>query len=567
MNKLFKNPSFKANIGYNGFNMGQRLKFTSTTGELLPVYFDLLQPGDKISASEELKTRTLPLTSPAMCSISENFDWFFVPIEQIYKLFGSWFFRIDDHSSNIFDFERIYDAFPSISAEDLVTLSDNMATTWMYFSAANGANFRLAEMLGIPMLNIHADHTASSSLQPMFACAYQKIYYDYYRIADRETVDASAYSVDKYYDTGLIPASAATKMFTLRYAPWKKDFFTSIFISPIFGQASFSGIGQNANQDIVSVSELFSQWLTAGTDFATANSEGNITEGNPSDSNGNPTQLVNVTTPASGTNTAIKASVEFIGQQISPTAIRTSFALQKLLEVTRRAGKHYDAQQLAHFGVSLPKGIAGEVTFLGSHTSRISIGDVVSTAETSEGVLGQQAGKGYGYNRSGDISFTAPSHGILMCIYHADPEVDYTDEGLDRLHTLINPADWRRPEFDNLGMQPLFAYQSYYDPTDAASNVTVLGWQYRYSELKCKYNRVVGGLKNNRNLSFWTTQRIFNSNNLNSFLVNPTFLNSVMEVGYAPTVLDPFNSDPLIHEVFFNVRKASKMSEYGLESL
>lgn len=565
MNKLFKNPSYKANIGYNGFNMEQRLKFTSTTGELLPVYFDLLQPGDKVKASEELKTRTLPLTSPAMCSIQENFDWFFVPMEQIYKLFGSWFFRIDDHSSSIFDMSAIYDSIPSISAANLVTVAQNMQTRWSYFSAAHGANFRLAEMLGIPMLKIANERQSMNSIQPMFACAYQKIYFDYYRLPDRELVDPSAFSLDVFYNTGQISATAAERMFTLRYAPWKRDFFTSLYISPIFGQGSLSGIEQNANQSIKDVSKLFSQWLSGGTSvITTANPVGEETNGSPGASNGVPTQLVQESAYIAS---SASLRLDYLSQALSPTSIRSSFALQKLLEVTRRAGKHYDAQQLAHFGVKLPHGIAGEVTYLGSHTSRITIGDVVSTAETSEGVLGQQAGKGYGYNRSGDITFTAPSHGILMCIYHADPEVDYSDEGLDRLHTLINPADWRRPEFDNLGMQPLFAYQGEIDVTDASTNSIVLGWQYRYSELKTKYNRVVGGLKFGRNLAFWTTQRTFNSNNLNSFLVSPTFLNSVMEVGYSPTVADPFNSDPLIHEVMFNVRKASKMSEYGLESL
>ena len=169
MNKLFKNPSYKANIGYNGFNMEQRAKFTSTTGELLPVYFDLLQPGDKVRCSEELKTRTLPLTSPAMCSIQENFDWFFVPIEQIYKLFGSWFFRIDDHSSSIFDFTTLIDKMPSISADNLITVAQRMSSEWMYFSSANGANFRLADSLGIPMKSIADNQAAASSIQKTYA--------------------------------------------------------------------------------------------------------------------------------------------------------------------------------------------------------------------------------------------------------------------------------------------------------------------------------------------------------------------------------------------------------------
>ena len=58
------NPNHVAKIGYNGFDMGHSLKFSSTVGELLPVYYDILQPGDKVSLKSTIKTRTMPLESP-----------------------------------------------------------------------------------------------------------------------------------------------------------------------------------------------------------------------------------------------------------------------------------------------------------------------------------------------------------------------------------------------------------------------------------------------------------------------------------------------------------------------
>lgn len=556
-NKLFLNPDYEAKIGYNGFNMSQNIAFTSTCGELLPVYMDLLQPGDKVDCATEMRTRTLPIESPAFLNMQENCDWFFVPLEQIYKLFGSWFFRIDDHSSSIFTIEDIIDKIPSISPATLDSLSADMRSSWKYFSQANAANFRLAEMLGCPLDGLNENVQASMAIAPIFACAYQKIYFDFYRLADREYVDPSAFNLDAYYNTGDIPLLAAKQIFSLRYAPWRKDFFTNTFVSPLFGQSSVSGIDQNNNQNIKNVGYLFNQWLNGESqNLITANTQGAPDIDTPS--------MVKPRQEGSGSYALTTAR---ISQALSPTAIRTSFALHKLLEVTRRAGKHYDAQQLAHFGVKLPTGIAGEVTYLGNVSSTLHIGDIVSTADTAEGPLGQLAGKGYGYGRGGDIKFTAPCHGILMCIYHAKPEVYYSANHLDKLHTLINPADWRREEFDNLGMQPLFGYQGYLDNQVPANNSKVLGWQYRYSELKTKYDKVFGGLKTGNNLDYWIPQRDFKSNTLDSFLVDPFFLNQIMTVGYAPTVANPFNSDPLIHNFSHTVRKASKMSEYGLEQL
>jgi len=553
MNKLFLNPTYEAKIGYNGFNMSQRVKFTSTTGELLPVYFDLLQPGDKVTISSEMRTRTLPIESPAMMELTESCDWFFVPIEQIYKLFGSWFFRIDDHSSSLFNLKNFVDNLPSISMANLKSLATEMKSNWKYFADAAGADFRLCEMLGCPMDDVAKNDNAVMAIVPLLFCAYQKIYFDFYRLSDRETVDPEAYSLDKWYSTGDISLAAARKMFTLRYAPWKRDFFTSSYVSPVFGQKGISGIGELDSTTLQPVNKLYNQWLTAGsnalhTAYVAGQQDGlGQTE---------PTQIVNAGT---------------LNKQLwSPTAIRTSFALQKLLEVTRRAGKHYDAQQLAHFGVELPNGIAGEVKYIGSQHADLHIGDIISTAETSEGVLGQLAGKGYAYGSGSDMKFSAPSHGILMCIYSAVPDVDYSATGLDRLHTYIDTASWPRPEFDNLGMQPLFAYQAKMDnnPNDGSTNSSkLLDWQYRYAELKTKFPKVFGGLKKGHNLSYWVPQREFTSNQLFSFLASPFYLNQVMTVGYSPTVDDPFNSDPLIHDFNHQVRKASKMSTYGLESL
>ena len=344
MNRFFKNPDYKANIGYNGFDMSQLIKFTSTTGELLPVYYDILQPGDKVNCSTELTTRTLPLESPVMCSINEIIDWFFVPIEQINKLYGSFYFRIDDSHSSLFDPTYYQDDIPKIQRADQVTLVNSMAQSWLYFSNAAGADFRLSDMLDFPFYKMLVDGiggTVQSAMDicPLTACAYQKIYMDYYRLSDREAPDTSAYSLDKYYATKNISATDAHKMFTLRYRPYKKDFMTNLFTSPLFGEQSLSGYDRLSNNGY-GVSELLHNWVTEGTDnLDLADSIGVI-------DNVNPSQLINDTSPSGTTIHQVAATLENIGQQLSPSALRTSFAIQKFIEITRSSGKHVYAQQV-----------------------------------------------------------------------------------------------------------------------------------------------------------------------------------------------------------------------------
>lgn len=259
--------------------------------------------------------------------------------------------------------------------------------------------------------------------------------------------------------------------------------------------------------------------------------------------------------------------------------------MHKLLEVTRRAGKTYDAQTLAHFGVSVPDGIDGRVYYLGANHSEVKIGDVIATSDgtassggnTSTSVLGQIAGKGYGFSDGNTIKFTAKCHGIFLAIYSCEVDSYYPAAGLDKFHQLIEQSSWYRPEFDNLGMQPLFNSQYNFDETGNE----IIGWQYRFSEYKTKYDIVHGGLSSNGltdsssqgSLKYWVPQVdtfTTQGGSLQSFYVSPSALDDVMLVRYNPSSTNYnslFNTDPLLHDIYFNCKKASKMSTYGLEQL
>lgn len=277
--------------------------------------------------------------------------------------------------------------------------------------------------------------------------------------------------------------------------------------------------------------------------------------------------------------------------ELNAANVRTLFAADKLLEVTRRAGKHYDAQTLAHFGVQVPDMIEGQAIRLGHHSQDIIIGDVVSTAQTDSTPLGEIAGKGYSAQGSKPVDFTAPCHGVLMAIYSCVPNLDYYQEGMDKLNALIEKSDFFIPEYDNLGMQPLFGYQAFADMGQEIApmqgykpetwNTSILGWQYRYMEFKQKFNRIFGGLKYTQ--KHWTVGRNSGdaaASTADKYYHDPGALNTVMEYPYlggwddnqspsqpvdSPAKL--YERDPLIHEIFFDVKKASKKSPYGLMNL
>jgi len=579
MNKLNKNPNYQNSHGYSLFEEHHTLNFSSAPGMVLPVLYDILNPGDKIDCDLVLKSRTLPLSGSAYMELQENVDFFFVPIEQIYHNFGNQYYGIRDFSSDFFtSSSSAVPYFPYTTVQRLFTAISNLPNQYQpftgYSSLSKSEALRLLECLGFPIKNMlyyGASEDRTVSVAPFLLAAYQKICYDYFRDDNRVANEVEAYNFDSLWNAtdtssvGVFSEERLKKLLTLHYVPYQRDFFTNIFVSPLQGQQDIGSYGSNALSQI-------NQWLSGASLIRTL--QPSTTAGQPAATTTTPTT---VSSPVVGTN---QPTVTQLGNIMNPAVIRTTFAAEKIFEVLRRAGKHYDAQTLANFGVKVPNGIAGEAMFINHFSTALNIGDVVSTANTAPdgelSPLGEIAGRGWSYDKGKGNKFTAPSHGILMAVYYSYPKVKYVQAGLDKLNCLVNPADWYRPQVDNLGMQPLFKYQSELQRT-VVDNSAIVGWQYRFSELKQKYSRVIGNLAGS--LKYWSFQKNpVRSNNASEFYVSPKVLNNLFEFEYSgvmeeePQPFDvQYNSiyefDPLYHDIYFNYNKSSKMSAYGLPSL
>lgn len=577
MADIKKNPTHNANLSKNGFDMSMIRKFTSSVGQLLPVYYDFLNPGDKVNFSTEIFSRTKPIKAPAMMQITETVDWYFVPITQIYQFFGEMFYGVSDVKTdllNSMDVSLIPSTFPSVAMKDIISLLEderNGASTvsslvsYDRFGIPEYYNYlRLLDICGFS--NKFQDyHTVDQSHQnfafnPMILAAYQKIYNDVYRLGDYESNNPQSYNLDSYAKGSSSAVSNLPYLLSLRYRPWKKDFFTNVMPSPVFNGTDKSGNPLSNLADI-------NQWLGSKATFA-----------------GNPVITDNTVSGSLTTDntTSVTSRVMYNALQRTVTTanLRSMFAIEKLSEITRRAGKHYDAQTLAHFGFDVPTGISGEVYRLGSDSSVIQVGEVTATAETVVGndrvPLGDMAGKGTSYSGNKKKEFTAPCHGILMAVYSAVPDADYRSVGVDKLNTLVESEDFYKPEFDRLGMQPLFGYQSMLSSNDD-NNGSVLGWQYRYSELKSKYNVCNGEFNSDlrhwapaRNQGFVTVNEQSQTDPLATMQITPNYLDGIMSLDFKPASTDPISPyyrDNLIHMFQFHVFKSSVMSTYGLPNL
>ena len=522
MKTVLSKPNYSAQIGKNAFDLSHFFRFSASTGQLLPVFHDELYPNDRIRINPDMveSLTIIKMNSGSFARAKGHLEFFFVPFRQLFTPFNSFIYGVDDLHSSVYKTDNLnaYEgALPYFSAADLQDILNAYSgmtgdgSTDEYGEKRINNMWRLLTYLGYgrPDLGTTPSWSPDQHLNPFRLAAYQKIFYDYYRNTDWTENDVSAYNLDQFFrgdnDGNHIRPNVFLRLFDMHYRPWAKDYFNNIFPEPLFGEMSLNALSEGF--DLTEVN----QWL-----------RNNISMGieDPDDASLQPYTQVHV-----------KSAMQ------SPVDVNTSFAVQKLLEKTRRAPKHYDKQTLAHFGIE-PKD-DNRVFYLGEHTWNIDVKDVVATAQTEvqDEVTGIGAigGRGYGLGQSNRpiVDFTAPEHGILMCIFSIEPFSDYGVSGLEKQNTYATRYDYFIPDLDNLGMVPFFRNQVKYIPQSVVAGSEILGWTYAFSESKVKYDRVAGNLLHSA--QSWIPRRddvAVQDTNSRKFYISPSYFDPLFAINY-----------------------------------
>ena len=420
---------------------------------------------------------------------------------------------------------------------------------------------RLMDMLGYSSRWIQNCYGASKEntilstlgFNPNLLACYQKIWYDYFRLSSWESSAPYVYNLNQYIKAGSFAdalkligtastgsdgrESPAGSLFTMRYHPLKKDFFTSIEPSPLWDPES--SVAYNfGNLNNPGASEILHTMFLTSYGVQLQNINNNLTskqnDGVALDPQGYATTFSNYN----------DGGDYYPHGYNSVQQLRLAYAYDRLMSITQRAGKHYDDQVRAHLGVSIPQGVSDEVYYIGCQSSNLMIGEVVSQSAGNDGsgstsVLGELAGRGLGASRNNQkgFKFRAPDDGYIMALYCCVPDVDYVDFGIDKLNLYRSIMDWPRPEFDRLGMQPLYVLQSNADYIGAQTSPSInsiTGWQYRWSELKLSYDVVHGAFLHT--LNDWTSAITFGEfgSLVDSLYCPPTYLDGLFALSFKP---------------------------------
>lgn len=557
-NSIFARNAHRANLQRNAFDLSFTSKFTASVGMLLPCFCKEVNPNEHFRINPTMFLRTVPLNSAAYVRLKQYCEFYFVPTRLLWRSFPQFIAGTSNqYSQQVFDGSK-FSSVPFVNFGDLLNFlgnTNNLPDSCGY-NFKNGA-VRLLDLLGygINVTNVdglilqNKTRPFKFNVSPLRFFAYQKIYSDYYRNAQYESVNVNAFNIDAVNPaSSTLPnvGSLVTPMLYLRYRDWKKDYFNAV--SP-----SFQG-------------NDFMQSQFAPIVFPSAIQDVNANPTSWGAKDGNYQGGLSINQPSGGSSAGITVA-----------NLRSAYALDKLyrLMVSAKDGS-YSEQMKVRFGVAAPDD-EWKSKFIGAIDAPITIADVTTTSDTydessnSGAIPGTLYGNGWS-NSQGVIDFTAKEHGIIMGIFSILPECDYQSDQIDAFNTKLKREDFFVPEFADLGKQPTPIYQfKFTKDTDMSK---VLGWNLRYSEYKTSLDMVHGVFNSddkfqNQSYNAWVAPRnqslsqYSNGATVSFFKALPSVLNQIMVQEYDGTE----QTDQFLVNANFGVQAIRPMSIYGEPSL
>lgn len=596
--RLFSYGDVKGRPSRAGFDLSKKFCFTAKAGELLPVYWKMLLPGTKVNLKDLHFTRTMPVNSAAYTRIKEYFDWYFVPLRLINKNLNPALVNMLDQSNiatsliqnkvvsdeiPYFDYGTLTSCLKLFNTQhssylDIVGFERVPMTlkllrylrygNFLFDSDLSSLTSKNMGYSSVNDFNLYAKWNLNVNILPL--AAYQKIYCDYFRFEQWEKAQPYTYNFD-YYSGGNIltdyksnPSDLLMKdnLFTLRYANYPRDLFMGVLPS--------SQLGSVATVSVTVTGENLSNYLYLRNTSASGTPT-ILTSANSS----NPIVLKQKTGSVTVDNSlGVRASA--LNSAFDILSFRIANAIQRMREIQQCAGQGYKEQLEARWNVKLSTALSDHCTYIGGNSSQINISEVLNNnldaAQSQADIKGKGVGSG-----SGSESFETQEHGILMCIYHSVPVLDYQLTGCDLQLLNTYATDLPQPELDNLGLEvlPYFAFVNdaiATQPSNLTSS-TILGYVPRYIAYKTDVDCVDGAFLTS--LKSWVTPLTIDeitskislgsgsgswSPNYGLFKVSPFVLNSIF-VSQCDSTID---TDQFLVEAFFDVKAVQNLDYDGM---
>ena len=583
----------------SAFDLSSKVAFSAKSGELLPIKWYFTMPGDKFTLKRQHFTRTQPVNTSAYTRIREYYDWFWVPLHLLWRNAPEVISQMQSnvqHANSQTSALSLGNYLPTFTSEQLggsvlpclsgkknyfgFDRADLAYKLMQYLRIGNSLPSSSNKNYGTSVLTSDTSYSQkyrfNLNLSVFPFLAYKKFCQDYFRYYQWQNSSPYLWNIDYY--TGAqqqlfssIPSSSDTywknnTMFDLEYCNWNKDMFMGVFPDTQFGDVATISIGSvdalEAPVGTIEKGTFYSSSVGSQAVTATGSNAGFGVQFRPSTPTGQPI-------------VANFAGIDSLSFDV--LALRRGEALQRWKEISLNVPQNYRAQIKAHFGVDVGENMSGMSTYVGGDSSSLDISEVVNTnlqsGDTqSEAVI---AGKGVGSSQ-GSEKFEARDWGVLMCIYHNVPLLDYVSSAPDPQYFVTQNTDLPIPELDSIGMQSVPV--SYFTNGDIeldggfSNPDSTMGYLPRYYSWKTSYDYVLG--------AFTTTEKewvapitpVIWKNMLSSLAgVNPRFTYNFFKVN--PSILDSifqvnadskWDTDPFLINCAFDVKVVRNLDYSGM---
>lgn len=368
---------------------------------------------------------------------------------------------------------------------------------------------------GLDLVTFEASSITNSpnlSLFPLLA--YHKICNDHYRnekwqpfepwtcnidyLGPNDNMNAKSFIQSSTFNTLM------TSIIDLENSNLPIDYFTSVLPRAQYGDAAAVPVGLNnadATLIVKDAADPSKGVLFGGTSYI---SDDTLVRDNVAPTASHGSYASQVTASSTGNHlVGFSGKLTASDSSLKISALRSATALQKYKEIQNSNDPDFAAQVLAHFGIK-PKVDSRTSVFIGGDDKTLSINPQVNTNFQNGG---QPEIKAIGI---GDLSagckFTSTTYGMIIGIYRAIPQLDYSHVGIDRNLFKTDASDFPIPELDSIGMQtqyrcelsaPLIGLNDTLVPYEYSGNSldmsVTYGYAPRYAELKSARDYFEGG--------------------------------------------------------------------------
>ena len=590
---LFSLKDIRNHPRRSAFDLSSKVAFSAKSGELLPIKWYFTMPGDKFTLRRQHFTRTQPVNTSAYTRIREYYDWFWVPLHLLWRNAPEVISQMQSnvqHAGSQTSALTLGNYLPTVTVNQLEAICERLAGKQNYFGYdRSDLAYKLLQYLRFGNVG-HASSNFGTSvpisdssytqsfrfnlnLSVFPLLAYKKFCQDYFRYSQWQDSCPYLWNIDYYTGTqqslfsALPPAGdkywESNTMFDLEYCNWNKDMFMGVLPDTQFGDVASIGTGGLKSQDLYVEAKITSSSSSrtflgekitpSGSDFS-INAGPNAVKSNP-----------------------LFVSMPSVAASFDVLSLRRGEALQRWKEISLNVPQNYRAQIKAHFGVDVGENMSGMSTYVGGDSSSLDISEVVNTNlqsgdSQSEAVI---AGKGVGSSQ-GSEKFEARDWGILMCIYHNVPLLDYVSSAPDPQLFVTQNTDLPMPELDSIGMQsvPISMYSNSDKELVTGFNSAdyTMGYLPRYYSWKTSYDYVLGAFTTTEKEwvapiapSIWknmlsTVSTGSSSITYNIFKVNPSVLDSIFQVNAD----SKWDTDPFLINCAFDVKVVRNLDYSGM---